>query len=481
VRRLRTRLILAFVVVALLPAVPLVVLVRDLLERSFAPPFAAEAANALEAALTDQRARLRAEEHAFAREVARRAPAIAAGTYAPDPDAPERVFPLADPGDAPPALVAWAKKQADARPDAAPSRVGSWLATAVADPAGRTWVIARPLPDGLTERAQRAVDTIALLRAFREDRAAVLRGFVVPFLLSYALLLAVAVAVGAIVARRIARPVEALSAGAARVGAGDLGTRVQAAGSGEVGRLVTAFNRMVEDLAAQRNELARLERIAAWRDLARSLAHEIKNPLTPIQLAVQQLVQRGPSAEADPAYRALLDECAGIVDEEVESLRRLVKEFSEFARMPRPEPEPADAGALLDDLVRLYGDERAARAGGGPVPARFDPREMKRALINLVDNGLAACRAANRPERVDLACAAEAGGVRIAVTDRGTGIAEADRARIFEPNFSTKTEGMGLGLALVEGIVRGHGGTIAVESAPGEGTTFTIRLPEVGR
>jgi nitrogen fixation/metabolism regulation signal transduction histidine kinase len=227
-----------------------------------------------------------------------------------------------------------------------------------------------------------------------------------------------------------------------------------------------------------------LERVAAWRDLARGLAHEIKNPLTPIQLAVQQLGDRYPRAPPGSApsagrdeYRALLDECVEIVNEEVAALRRLVKEFSEFARLPEPRPEPGDLGALAEEVVRLYGEERAARAGGGEVPATFDPGDLKRALINLVDNGLAACRAAGRPERVEIAAEPYGAGARIRVTDGGAGIAPENLARIFEPNFSTKTEGMGLGLALVEGIVRGHGGTVAVDSRPGEGAMFTIELP----
>jgi nitrogen fixation/metabolism regulation signal transduction histidine kinase len=305
----------------------------------------------------------------------------------------------------------------------------------------------------------------------------VLRGFVLPFLLTYALLLGVAVAVGAWLAGRIAGPVEALAAGASRVGAGDLVTRVETDAPGEVGRLVDAFNQMVADLAAQRDELVRLERVAAWRDLARRLAHEIKNPLTPIQLAVQQLGEKLPADPgSSPEYRKLMTECVAIVDEEVEALRRLVKEFSEFARLPKPEPAPGDVGVLLDEMVKLYGAERVTRAGA--ATARFDAAEMKRALINLVDNGLAACRAADRPERVELSCAAAAGAVEIRVRDGGTGIATDVTSRIFEPDFSTKKEGMGLGLAIVEGIVRGHGGAISVESQPGQGATFTIRLPE---
>jgi nitrogen fixation/metabolism regulation signal transduction histidine kinase len=468
-QRIRTRLVVAMVAVALLPAVPLALLVRELLERSFAPPFAAEAAGALEAGLEDSRARLRAEMDALADEAA-------GWSDGAPPRSGDRVIRTGS-ADVPPALDAWRRRGA-----AGPERVGHWIAVR---PAGaRDAVIARPLPAGLAQRAERSLEAIALLRALGEDRDAVLRGFVVPFLLTYALLLGVAVAVGAVLARRIARPVEALAAGATRVGAGDLDTRVDAPASGEVRRLVDAFNRMVADLAEQRDELARLERVAAWRDLARGLAHEIKNPLTPIQLAVQQLGDRYPGTGGDHGdspdeYRVLLDECVEIVDEEVAALRRLVKEFSEFARLPEPRPEPGDLGSLIDDVARLYGEERVRRTDAGALAARFDAGELRRALINLVDNGLAACRAAGRPERVEISAApAVGGGVRIRVADRGAGIEPENLARIFEPNFSTKSEGMGLGLALVEGIVRGHGGTVTVDSRPGEGAMFVLDLPE---
>jgi nitrogen fixation/metabolism regulation signal transduction histidine kinase len=366
----------------------------------------------------------------------------------------------------------------------------------------------------MVARADRIKETVPLFRRYREERTRRLVSYVAPFLLGYVVLLLVAIVVGARLAGRIARPVEALAAGARRVATGDLDTRVRAEAPGEVGDLVEEFNGMVAELSTQRAELARLERVAAWRDLARSLAHEIKNPLTPIQLAVQQLADRFPAKReegrpaddtatagdapegAGPAvgapaggrphddaaldeYSVLLRECLEIVNEEVESLRRLVREFSEFARLPEPRPRSGDLAPLLRELVRLYGEERVAWDGPAEgVAARFDESELRRALINLVDNGLAACREAGRPERVELGTSIGDGATILTVRDEGCGISRENRERVFEPNFSTKSEGMGLGLAIVEGIVRGHGGTIRVESVPEVGTTFTVRLPD---
>jgi len=383
----------------------------------------------------------------------------------PDEDVPDEDVPL----------VRWARARAGAAAtsrERGPERIGDRVAMLVVAGAD-TVVFARDLPEGLSQGARESAETIGLLRAFREERPAVLRSYIVPFLISYALLLGIAVTVGVILAGRIARPVEELVRGAGRVGAGDLRTRVDVRASGEVADLVGAFNRMVTDLDDQRTEVARLERVAAWRDLARSLAHEIKNPLTPIQLAVQQL---GDSYREDDEYGKLLTECVEIVNEEVEALRRLVREFSEFARLPEPVPVPGDLTSPLDELARLYG-KRVQWSGGGAIHTRFDEAELKRVLINLIDNGIAACAAAGRPERVRLEAESAAGTAEIRVIDEGCGVPEANLPRIFEPNFSTKTEGMGLGLAIGEGSVRGHGGTIAVASREGEGTTFTIRLP----
>jgi two-component system nitrogen regulation sensor histidine kinase NtrY len=174
----------------------------------------------------------------------------------------------------------------------------------------------------------------------------------------------------------------------------------------------------------------------------------------------------------------MLADCEEIVQEEVEGLRGLVREFSEFARLPQPHPQPGDLGELLGELVRLYGDQRVSLAIGGPsLEAWFDAAELRRALINLIDNGLAASATAGRSEHVGLDAGPEGAEIVVNVRDEGCGIKPQDLGRIFEPDFSTKKEGMGLGLCIVEQIVRGHGGTIAVESQPGRGTCFTIRLP----
>ncbi|MFH1681629.1 MAG: ATP-binding protein, partial [Candidatus Eisenbacteria bacterium] len=335
------------------------------------------------------------------------------------------------------------------------------------------------LPPGMEERARKITEAMGLLEGLRVERRAAVRSYVLPFALAYIVLLSVAVLVGAALAGRIARPIEDLVASTRRVAGGDLDERVPLTGQGETRDLQVSFNEMVERLASQRKELARLERKAAWRDLARALAHEIKNPLTPIQLAVQEMRDR--FRGDDREYGGLLREAGAIVDEEIENLRALVREFSEFARLPEPKPREADLMETLGEIVRLYGEEKAAvEAPGGPVVLRFDPEEIRRALINLADNAHAACRAAGRPEKVLFRVAPGRGVVRIEVIDEGCGIPPENVERIFEPDFTTKKGGMGLGLAIVEGIVSAHRGAIDVRSETGRGTTFTVALPLLG-
>ncbi len=480
-RRIRTRLIVAFLVVAILPAVPLSVVVRDLLQRSFGPALDATVEEALEAGLDQSRQDLQRRKEALRRRLA--------ADWLPrltDPAAPPAAgFVLLDQegevvGEVSPVpalsrLVARPLPAGGAEPPE-PVREDNYLAVAVVAAGGNKVVIAQALPTEMAERAGRLTGALSLIRTLREERGRVLRSYVVPFLLVYGLLILLAAGVGALLARRIARPVEALVASTHRVAAGDLTARVEDPASGEVGVLVASFNRMVAKLAEQRRELARLERVAAWRDLARTLAHEIKNPLTPILLAVQSA--RDSYRGRNQQHAAMLGECETIVREEVEGLRELVREFSEFARLPRPEPAPGDLKDLLGELSRLYREQQVVcDLLESPLPARFDAAELRRALLNLIDNGLAACAAAGKRERVVLTARSAGDAIRIEVTDEGAGISQADLARVFEPGFSTKKDSMGLGLCIVEGIVCGHGGSIAVRSEPGAGTTFTIRLP----
>ena len=222
--------------------------------------------------------------------------------------------------------------------------------------------------------------------------------------------------------------------------------------------------------------------------MARRLAHEIKNPLTPIQLCAERI--RRHFVTAPPASRELVNECTATIVGEVEALKSLVDEFSQFARMPSPRTVTADLNALLDETLGLYDglfkDIAVERHFSTALPrARFDPEQLRRVVVNLIDNAVDALehhlRSSSNGRRGVIAVETEhdeaTGVVRVIVRDNGPGISEADRDKLFMPYFSTKRRGSGLGLAIVRRIVVEHGGSIEVGDNTPSGTTFTIELP----
>ena len=233
--------------------------------------------------------------------------------------------------------------------------------------------------------------------------------------------------------------------------------------------------------------LIRAQRVATWRDVARRLAHEIKNPLTPIQLCAERI--RRHFTTAPPESRALVDECTKTIVGEVEGLKALVDEFSQFVRMPSPRTVPADLNALLNETLGLYDglfrDIAVERALSSLPRIRIDPEQIRRMVVNLVDNAVDALEnelrtSSNGRKRVigvqtEHDC--QAGVVRLIVRDNGPGIAPADREKLFMPYCSTKRRGSGLGLAIVRRIVVEHGGSIKVGANEPSGTTFTVELP----
>ena len=257
-------------------------------------------------------------------------------------------------------------------------------------------------------------------------------------------------------------------------------TRLQTEGSGPAGTVL-----VFDDVTP----LIRTQRVAAWRDVARRLAHEIKNPLTPIQLSAERL--RRQFASAPPDARALIEECTSTIVTEVDSLKALVDEFAQFARMPAPKAVPTDVNAVLRETTALYaGLLRHTRldsrfADGLPL-VRIDPEQIRRVVINLVDNAVEALGGANagpRPDgqlpTIEIGTQLDAtnGVARITIADNGPGIKPEDREKLFMPYYSTKRRGSGLGLAIVRRIVAEHGGAIDVTTNVPTGTIFTIELP----
>jgi two-component system nitrogen regulation sensor histidine kinase NtrY len=241
-------------------------------------------------------------------------------------------------------------------------------------------------------------------------------------------------------------------------------------GSGEhIGTLV-----MVEDLT----ELLRAQRSAAWREVARRIAHEIKNPLTPIQLWAQRLRRKFVDSGAE--QESVVAEATESIEREVRALKQLVDEFSLFARLPEVHPRTIDFTALVDSVLGLYrglpGVEWEVEVGAGLEAVRMDPDQMRRVLINLVENAVTAMNRRGTI-RIGARWLEDGATVRIEVADCGPGIDPADRDKMFSPYFSTKKRGTGLGLAIVHKIVTDHDGSIRVEPNQPSGARFVIELP----
>ncbi|MEK7315270.1 MAG: ATP-binding protein [Candidatus Eisenbacteria bacterium] len=292
-----------------------------------------------------------------------------------------------------------------------------------------------------------------------------------------ALCLALAVVLGAFWSSQVSRPVERLAAFAGRVAEGAWDEPLQLRSMRELETLVEALDRMRRDLSAYREKLIVSERHAAWSQMARAVAHEVKNPLTPIAISIADLKRS--YEQKRPDFPEILDQAARTIADEVETLKRLLQEFSEFARFPAPRMEPFAVSEIFTDLATLHAREIAeGRLAIEPPPDTLtlsaDRGQLRQALLNLILNGLDAAGGAGS---VTLSAARSGQEALLLVHDSGRGLAPEERSRLFAPGFTTKASGSGLGLTIVERIVSEHGGSIAVESTPGRGTTFQIHLP----
>jgi two-component system nitrogen regulation sensor histidine kinase NtrY len=357
-----------------------------------------------------------------------------------------------------------------AAPDAAPAAGEGGLLGALL---GRLGGAVRDIPIGPPDAPAAHIAVSVASAGLARARATVL----LAFLGALAAGTAAAALAGRALASRVTRPVEALRDAAARVAAGELGAKVEVRASGEVADLVRAFNEMTAQLAQSRAQLAHAERIAAWREVARRLAHEIKNPLTPIAMSVETL--RDALDRDRPDFREIFEEATRAVSDEVRRLKRIVDEFSRFARLPAPERAPVAAEELVAAVLALFPEPppgvAVAREVEGGLPAVLADRDqVLQVLLNLVGNALDAMQGGGT---LRVRAARAPGGVAFTVSDTGPGIPSEDLARVFEPYFTTKPGGTGLGLAIAQRIAEEHGGRLEAASPPGGGAAFTLTLP----
>jgi nitrogen fixation/metabolism regulation signal transduction histidine kinase len=311
-----------------------------------------------------------------------------------------------------------------------------------------------------------------------------------PHLLGFGALLGctllLAIITGIMVVRPLMRRLDRLAAATRPVAEGDLSVRVADTGRDEIGDLARSFNQMLEQLERSRARIEFLKRIGEWQQMARRLAHEIKNPLTPIQLAVEECHRR--YSGEDASYKKLLSTTLDIVVEEVQSLRRLVGEFAEFARLPRADLRRGDVREfLVEQKPRLLRDEVAGAEGSAvevevevpeeEIPVAMDRTMLYRVLSNLVQNAAQASSGDGGAGVVKVHAERDLDSCVLEVEDDGPGVPEEMRQSVFDPYVTTKKDGTGLGLTIVKKVVIDHGGHIDVDDSPLGGARFRIRLP----
>jgi nitrogen fixation/metabolism regulation signal transduction histidine kinase len=282
--------------------------------------------------------------------------------------------------------------------------------------------------------------------------------------------------IGVFFAYRIASPIKKLTEGIRSVSRGDLSSVLEVSSRDELGELVAAFNKMTQDLKRIQKELAAAERELAWREMAKQVAHEIKNPLTPMKLSIQHLRQAYADRVSD--FHVLLDEVSRTIIEQVDALGRIAAEFSAYAKMPERKYELCDVDELLADTIRLFDQETNVRfksdLKGEKATILADKEELRRVFINILRNAVQAIVGAGE---IAVTTHLTDGQIEIVIADTGRGIPDESKARLFEPNFSTKSEGMGLGLAISKQTITDLKGHIEIESTVGKGTQVRITLP----
>jgi len=352
--------------------------------------------------------------------------------------------------------------------------------------------------DELSEMGQFIDNYKVIERRSKED----IQGFVWAFTALLGITIALAITVGTLLARGLAVRLGELATATQQVGAGNLSVRVSEAGNDELTALARAFNRMLGEVENSRARIEYLQRISAWQEMARRLAHEIKNPLTPIQLGVQEIHRR--YSGHDEQFRDLLDTTLEIVEDEVGTLRRLVSEFSDFARLPEAHLEKADLSEFLTEQRRQIERGEALEGQGGeelsvirlggvrptfewvlpalPAEVAVDRQMFRRVLLNLIQNAADALSdAKHESPKIKVSLRREGDFFVVEVEDNGPGIPAEMRDVIFDPYVTTKHTGTGLGLAIVKKIAIEHGGMITADvSSSLGGARLRLTLPAQG-
>jgi signal transduction histidine kinase len=290
----------------------------------------------------------------------------------------------------------------------------------------------------------------------------------------------IGVIVSGIVTARISRPIRTLAQAATEIGQGNWDVRVETSGKDEIGKLAVAFNQMTEELIGQRERLVQSERVAAWRELARRLAHELKNPLFPLQITVENLLRARENMPEQ--FDEVFHESTGTLLAEIANLKTIIGRFSDFSKMPAPQIQAVDLNEMVRSVTQLFqgqfnrepGKIHTALQLGDVPPVSADPVLLRRVIENLVLNAIDAMPQGGT---LTFRTAMNDKFAVFELSDTGAGLTPEECDRLFTPYYTTKQHGTGLGLAIVQSVVSDHHGRISVSSRKNEGTTFHVELP----
>lgn len=342
------------------------------------------------------------------------------------------------------------------------------------------------LPEGFDQNAEnltRVLETFAQVELFQP---LFLIGVTVFYLAFAVPLILLAVLISFTLSDVIMRPIESLEEATRRVAAGDYSYRILTSTGGDISHLVDSFNRMIQELDDTRRKIRQTEKVAAWQEIAQRLAHEIKNPLTPIRLSAERMLVKYRRAEQDgnvkEVFPEVLERSVDSIVREVNALSEMLTEFRNFSTLPKPTLRPTLLREVLDRVHALYLNTGNVAVSYSAIPEDFsipaDSGMLHRVFSNLWQNAIEAMDGnGSIIFKVDVVQKGRRRYARIQMQDTGPGISETDQQKVFHPYFTTKSHGTGLGLSIVERIVFDHDGAIWFETAEGDGTTFFLEFP----
>ncbi len=330
------------------------------------------------------------------------------------------------------------------------------------------------LPDSLQqefgkdlESSIRIIKNSQLQKEFFHEEFKIYSNYIVGFAIIFGLIIFI------ISFTVISRPLRRLQEANAKLGQGQFDVRVKENPWSPLNELVVSFNKMAAEIEENRRKLIEAEKKMIWREIARSMAHEIKNPLTPIKLSLERLEMK--YYQGVDKFDEIFESTTGIISEEVDNLQKLVNRFRDFAAIPLPEPENYDIAEQIKDIVAPYANQRTIQLGIETKESKInaDKLQMKQVFTNLLQNAI---HATKEDQRIEIKVSEKDKYVEVEIHDFGKGIDTGDLSKIFEPYFTTKRKGTGLGLAVVKQIIENHGGFITIESQFGKGTKLQVNL-----